>query len=88
MISEIERYIKTWESRCYKGGIPDEVPKEIFDKVPSYKAIAMAILKNDISILGFERPKSRWYSVLKKIEIEAREGKPKAVQLSLFDQRT
>ena len=82
---EIERYIKTWESRCYKGGIPDEAPKEIFDKVPSYKAIAIAILKNDIGILGIEKPKSKWYSVLKRIEIEARPNeKPKIIQLSLF----
>ena len=85
MILEIEKYIKTWESRCYKNGIPDEVPKEIFDKVPSYKAIAMAILKNDIGILGIEKPKSQWYSVLKRIEIEARPNeKPKIIQLSLF----
>lgn len=86
MIFEVEKYIRTWEGRCYKNGIPDEVPKEIFDKAPSYKAIAIAILKNDISILGFERPKSKWYSVLKKIEIESRKDyRPKETkQLSLF----
>lgn len=83
---EIEKYIKTWESRCYKKGIPDEVPKEIFDKVPSYKAIAIAILKNDIGILGIEKPKSKWYSVLKKIEIEGRGLETtKIVQLKLFE---
>jgi predicted phosphoadenosine phosphosulfate sulfurtransferase len=43
-------------------------------KAPSYKAIALAILKNDITDLGFTPPASAWYSELKRIEIEARGG--------------
>lgn len=64
-------YIKTWETRCYKKGIPDEVPLELEELAPSYKKIAVAILSNDLHFtsLGFSTPKSKWYSILKKIEI-------------------
>jgi len=54
---------------------------------PSYKAIAIAILKNDHSLksLGFEEKKSGWYHALKKIEISQREeNKNKDIQLELF----
>lgn len=76
MRKRIENYIKTWESRCYKDGLPDTVPKEIFDMVPSYHRIAIAILRNDPSLkyLGFTPPKSAVYNELKKIEIEARKS--------------
>ncbi len=84
LILEIEKYIKTWESRCYKGGIPDEVPKDIFDKAPSYKLIVTAILKNNIGVIGIERPKGKWYSVLKRIEISQRDCSKKDNQLTLF----
>jgi predicted phosphoadenosine phosphosulfate sulfurtransferase len=72
-----------WEARCYKDGLPDDVPQEIFDKVPSYKMIAKAILKNDIELLGIIKPVSKYYSLLKRIEIEARPtDQPK--QLKIF----
>ncbi len=58
-----------WERRCYSKGIPDEAPKEIDDKVPSYRKIAIAILKNDLSVLGVQPPKSDYYSILKCIEL-------------------
>lgn len=54
------------------------------DKVPSYKKIAYLILTNDMNMtgLGFSQKVSKYYSMLKKIEIDARtyEGK----QLKLF----
>ena len=82
---KIEQYIREWENKCYSNGLPDEVPIEINNLVPSYKKIAISILKNDYSLkyLGFEPPKSRVYSDLKRIEIEAR-GTTKTVQLRLF----
>lgn len=50
-------YVKTWENRCYSKGIPDEVSGKLMKsmRVPSYKAIAVAILKNDLHLraLGF-----------------------------------
>lgn len=69
MITEINKYIKMWERRCYSNGIPDEAPKEIDDRVPSYKRIAIAILKNDLSYIGIEPIKSEYYSILKCIEL-------------------
>lgn len=76
MKDRIESYIKTWEKRCYPE-LPDESPKEILEMVPSYKRIAMAILKNDwpLKSLGFTPPKSEVYNNLKRIEIAERENK-------------
>jgi len=70
----IENYIKDWEEKCYYNGIPDEVPNEIKDKVPSCKKIAIAILNNDVTLksLGLTGKKSVYYSILKKIEIDER----------------
>jgi len=65
------------------NGLPDEAPKEIFDMVPAYKKIAIAILKNDVTLksLGFSQPKSKVYSDLKRDEISKRKG---VHQLRLF----
>ena len=77
MKKNILNYIKTWEQRCYFEGIPDEVPLRLqqLNKVPSYKMIAIFILKNDLSNLGIIPKKSIYYSMLKRIEIENRDGK-------------
>jgi predicted phosphoadenosine phosphosulfate sulfurtransferase len=74
MRKRIEQYIKTWENRCYHDGIPDEAPVEISDMVPSYKRIAIAILRNDYPLksLGFTPKTSKFYTILKGIEIRAR----------------
>lgn len=73
MRKKIEDYVKAWESRCYSDGIPDEVPTRIqqLNKAPSYKAICMAILKNDTTLktLGFTRKKPLAYHMLKRIEL-------------------
>ena len=74
---KVDNYIKGWESRCYTNGIPDESPFQLGDKVPSYKRIALAILKNDLNLtsLGYEPKNSKYYSILKRIEIDARPKK-------------
>lgn len=76
MKEKILEYIKMWEVRCYVNGIPDEAPHEleIRNKVPSYRRIAMCILKNDYSLktLGFTLKKSKYYDIYKKIELEER----------------
>lgn len=76
MIEKIEAYIKTWEMRCYSDGIPNECPPRLtqLNKVPSYKQICSAILKNDTSLktLGFSSVKGAFYSSLKRVEIEQR----------------
>lgn len=77
----IEDYIRTWGNRCYFDGLPDEAPEEIRHMVPSYRRIAIAILKNDIRDLGFQPKESKWYGVFKRIEIDARNDKPKQLKL-------
>ncbi len=72
MEKEIREYVKEWERRCYKDGIPDIEPDELWGKVPSYRRIAMAILTNDIRLLGLERKQSKYYGAFKRIEISRR----------------
>lgn len=71
LTSKINAYVETWESRCYQGGIPDEVPAGIAasGRAPSYKAIAMAILRNDHSCksLGLSGRHSQYYNDLKEL---------------------
>jgi len=68
-ISRVKSYEQVWEDRCYPDGIPDEVPTGLMKsmRVPSYKAIAMAILNNDLPLyaLGFQPHVSHWYHVVK-----------------------
>lgn len=82
---KINKYIKEWEERCYKKGIPDEAPFQLKDKVPSYKQICMALLKNDMNLtsLGYSNKYSKYYSILKRIEIDARPTKYKQLKLKL-----
>ena len=74
MKRKINRYISTWKKQGYSDDIPDECPDELMNLLlaPSYKAIAIAIMKNDHSMksLGFTPKKSEYYHTLKKIEIE------------------
>lgn len=71
MRQKIEAYIAKWKLRGYPEDIPDEVPEVLMrlNLAPSYKAICLAILKNDISLksLGFSPKKSIWYGKLKQI---------------------
>lgn len=73
MVSKIKNYIKEWEGKCYKNGIPDEAPArlELLNKVPSYRQIAKSILLNDIHLekLGMSKPKCRAYHDLKRAEL-------------------
>ena len=73
---KINIYKNLWKNRCYENGIPDEVQAKVMKskRAPSYKAIALAILKNDHSLqtLGVTPIKSRWYDELKRIELKQR----------------
>ena len=75
----IKTYINNWKEKGYQEDIPDEVPEELMklNLAPSYKAIALALLRNDMNLesLGFTPKKSIFYSILKKIEIDARPKK-------------
>lgn len=59
-----------WEERCYSDGIPDEVARKIAasGRAPSYKAIAIALLRNDntLSSLGISGTHSEYYDLLKE----------------------
>ena len=78
MKKKIENYIKDWKKKGYSKDIPDDAPERLMqlNKVPSYKAICIAILKNDhcLKSLGFQPKISKYYSILKKIEISQRES--------------
>ena len=78
MKAKIDHYIKTWKKKGYSNDIPDEVPERLatLNKAPSYKAICIAILKNDhnLKTLGYEGKKSKYYDILKKIELSQRPG--------------
>ena len=72
MENEVRQYIEDWEKKCYKAGIPDEVILGLSNRVPNYKTIALCILSNDLSKIGVKKPVSKYYSILKRIEIENR----------------
>ncbi len=78
----VEQYIEKWKQRCYKKDIPDEVPISLKDKVPSYKIIALCILKNDMYLkgLGFNTKNTDWYNYYKRIELNHKNN-----QLSFFE---
>ena len=79
MKRKILAYVAKWEKQGYPDGIPDEADAklEALGKVPSYRQICRAILKNDVTLssLGFTRQPSEVYNILKRIEIAARKGK-------------
>ena len=70
------KYVETWKRRGYSEDIPDEVPQPLqqLGLAPSYKAIACAILRNDVGLysLGFAPEYSEWYGVLKREELRER----------------
>ena len=80
---KVKGYVQVWKDRCYENDIPDEVPLSLMKtgRVPSYKAIAIAILKNDLtfSSLGFTQPKSKLADQLYR-----ENKKRKETQLELF----
>ena len=76
MKQKIQKYISDWQKKCYKDGIPDQAPLRLeqLDKVPSYRILVKAILKNDVTLksLGFIEKKCNMYHHLKRVELENR----------------
>ena len=72
----MDEYERSWLDRGYSTGIPDEAYQrlESLGLVPSYRQIAMALLKNDMQLtsLGFQTPVSDWYGAFKRIELRER----------------
>ena len=79
----VENYIEKCKE-IYLEDIPDEAPDRLdyLNKVPSYKRIALSILNNDLSKIGYSFH-SGYYSKLKEIELW-NNGKLKSKQLKLF----
>lgn len=73
---KIDAWIRSWSRKGYPGGIPDEAPilLEEAGRVPSYRMICKAIMKNDVCLLtlGGNRPKCEIYTALKKAELRAK----------------
>lgn len=70
---KVDWHLCYWALRGYGKDIPETVPSEVSSKLyaPSWKAIAIAILCNDVTLqsLGFSGQPSPYYSVLKRIEL-------------------
>ena len=75
-----------WHNMGYSNGLPDEAPieLEVRNKVPSYRKICIAIMKNDVQCetLGFSKGKSVYYSELKYQELQMK-NKIKQLRLPL-----
>jgi len=86
MKKKIKKYINLWESRCYFNGLPDQAPLRLEElkKVPSYRQICVAIMKNDnqLKTLGFSRPFCEIYHSVKRRELRE---KGKVKQLEIWD---
>ena len=85
MKKRILQYVSDWQKRCYFEGLPDEAPTRLeqLNKVPSYRLIVKAVLKNDVVLetLGYNKRKCNAYHTLKRIELESRNP---SSQLKLF----
>lgn len=72
----VEKYIETWEARCYSDGLPDSAPIKLERsyRVPSYRNLALCLMRNDTLLLGagLSKPPSKAYSMIKKAEISKR----------------
>ena len=79
-LDEIKRLRKKSVFLGYKE-IPDSIPYRLNNcrNIPNWKQIAISILQNDFG----KRKKSKYYSILKRIEMDSRENK-KDKQLKLF----
>jgi hypothetical protein len=87
----VKEYVSTWESRCYQFGIPDEVPRKIaaIGRAPSWQAVAIALLKNDLNLygLGFSRPSwQQQQQTIAKASIATIGTFPEDYQLELFNE--
>ena len=76
MRQKIGCYVSKWERQGYADGLPESapVPLEDLSKVPSWRLICKAIMKNDYALetLGYSREKCPAYMMLKKIELRKR----------------
>jgi predicted phosphoadenosine phosphosulfate sulfurtransferase len=77
-VTRVNHYVGVWESRCYSDGRPDEIEVKLMRsmRAPCYKALALAILKNDglLTSCGYKKIKSQYEDALRNAKIK-RESK-------------
>lgn len=89
MYDKIISWVKLWRTRGYQYDIPDEAP-EVFErenKVPSYRRICLAIMKNDCQLqtLGYNRVECQSYQEIKRAELSLIKNKHiRSLQMRLF----
>ena len=88
--SRVAEYTRLWQNRCYGEGIPDEVPAKVAEsgRAPSWKAVAMCLLRNDLHLyrLGFAKPCYERQLLVADTVYEWMHGtKPEYTQLRLFN---
>jgi len=87
MKKKIISYIQKWKTTVYLNDIPDVAPKRLeeLNKVPSYRQVAIAIMKNDnqLKTLGYSPPYSKVYDELKRSELESKGKIAKQFRLKL-----
>lgn len=74
----VKAYVNMWMSRCYSEGIPDEIPELLArtNRAPSWKKIAICILKHDLKLRGLGFTEASYDAKLvKSIETALRENK-------------
>ena len=86
----VAEYVATWQRRCYFNGIPDQVPPKVeaSGRAPSWKALAVALLQNDLNLyrLGFAKPCwERQQQIIKTAHIAVHGTPPNYTQLELFN---
>jgi predicted phosphoadenosine phosphosulfate sulfurtransferase len=73
---KIISYISKWLLQGYDKGLPDAADEKLesMNKVPSYRLICKAILKNDAALqtLGYSKENCDAYGMLKRIELAER----------------
>jgi len=73
---KIAYWVQSWKRKGYPEDIPDEAPTLLEDsgRVPSYRMIVKAILKNDktLQTLGYGRSSCELYMLIKREELQAK----------------
>ena len=79
----VKAYLQMWKDRCYSDGIPDELPELLVktNRAPSWKKIAICILKNDLKLRGLGFTEAGYNAALIKSIEAANKDDP---QMDLF----
>ena len=81
----VKAYVAMWESRCYSDGIPEEIPPLLSKtgRAPSWKDIALCILKNDLLLKGIGFSSDNYNKKLVNALRDMNSDKPKQEEMRL-----